>query len=537
MKTCRQIMLGLAIGLLALQSCKEGPEVFDDPYADGKTPLGVALSQTEPPSPAQGSAGTEVTFKATGLDKYKDQLSFLFNGEKAEVVQITETSIRVKVPAVASSGVTSIAIGDQLVIGPEFRVTGFINLDPSFRVPAGTNGFVSQVYELPDGRNIVVGGFTNYDNKGISNILPINRIARTSRDGEYDRTFRTGKGANGQLSRIIEIGGRYIIAGGFSGYNQRTENISNLTSLFVNGSIDTVKIQTARRPTSTDTVTQKWFPRFNGGTTGFINRLYSHQGKILATGNFTHYVKRIYDKPNYDFTRDTVIVDSTEIRQIIRFNLDGSLDKTYRFNAGTNKGGVSANGPIDTYMHTDERLVVFGSFTTFDGQPANRIIRLTPAGTPDPTFNPGKGPNEGISSLTYNATTRKYILTGGFSQFNDRPSPGLVMLNEDGSVDPGFVPKAFFGGYPGFARQLRNGLIVVAGSFQKYDNVTRSGFMILNPDGTLAAGYNATGPFNGFIEDIVETTSADGKPALLIMGGFSRFDNQNTFNLTRVTIQ
>ena len=539
MRKIKYMLIVFFLCSLVIQGCKKEEELGSDPYADGKAALGIGMSQTLPPVPAEGIVGTTVTVKATGLLPYKDQLTFMFNGEKAQVLSVTATEITVKVPDAGSTGNTSIAVGDQLVLGPQFTVTGLIKNDITWKATAGTNGYVSQFYEMQDGRALVLGGFNNYDNKGI--ITNINRIARTSLDGDYDRTFRTGRGANGSLSRVIEIGGRFIIAGGFSGYNQRTENISNITSLYPNGAIDTIKIQTKKKPTITDTVTQKWFPKFNGGTNEFINRIYPHQGKILATGNFRYYVKRTYDKDNYDFTRDTVILDSTEIRQILRFNLDGSLDKTFRFDAGTNKGGVSANGPIDTYMHTDaanlEKLMVFGSFSTFDGQPAGRILRLAANGTVDQSFNPGSGVDNYISSLTYNATTHKYVITGTFTRYNGKPANGMALINEDGSLDESFSARSFEGGYPGFACQITGGLIVVGGGFKKYNNVTRNGFMVLTPAGLLAPGYNATGPFSGNLSDVVETKSADGKKALLLIGGFYRFDNLPYNNIVRVTIE
>lgn len=539
MKKIKYMLIVFFLCSLVIQGCKKEEELGSDPYADGKAALGISMSQTLPPVPAEGIVGTTVTVKATGLLPYKDQLSFMFNGEKAQVLSVTASEITVKVPDAGSTGNTSIAVGDQLILGPQFTVTGIIKNDITWKATAGTNGYVSQFYEMQDGRALVIGSFSNYDNKGI--VTNINRIARTSLDGDYDRTFRTGRGANGSLSRVIEIGGRFIIAGGFSGYNQRTENISNITSLYPNGAIDTIKIQTKKKPTLTDTVTQKWFPKFNGGTNEFINRIYPHQGKILATGNFRYYVKRTYDKDNYDFTRDTVILDSTEIRQILRFNLDGSLDKTFRFDIGTNKGNVSANGPIDTYMHTDaanlEKLMVFGSFSTFDGQPAGRILRLAANGTVDPSFNPGSGVDNYISSLTYNATTHKYLITGTFTRYNGKPANGMALINEDGSLDESFNARSFEGGYPGFARQITGGLIVVGGAFKKYNNVTRNGFMVLTPAGLLAPGYNATGPFSGNLSDVVETKSADGKKALLLIGGFYRFDNLPYNNIVRVTIE
>ncbi|MDR6941023.1 DUF5008 domain-containing protein [Mucilaginibacter pocheonensis] len=540
MRKIKLILILVALWALAGQSCKKEQKTFEDPYADGKSPLGAELSRNTVPVPASGVAGTEVTFKATGLLPFKDKLKFMFNGEPGDIVSVTETQIKVKVPAAGSSGITTIAIGDQLILGPEFTVTGFIKFDPSFRATLGANGFVSQVFELVDGRNLVIGGFTNYDNKGI--VTPLNRIVRTSADGEFDRTFRTGKAANGTLARIIEMGGKYVIVGGFSGYNQRTENISNITTLNTNGSIDTLGIKVFKRPSQADTTrdTIKNFPKFNGGANDFISNVYKQQNKILATGNFRYYVKRTYGKPNHDLTRDTVILDSTEIRQIMRLNTDGSLDKTFRFNAGTNKGLPGANGPIGSFMHTEadklEKLVVFGSFTTFDGKPAGRIIRLDANGNIDNSFNPGSGADNGISSLTYNAATKKYVITGIFKKYNGHPAPGIALLNDDGSFDNSFVCDVLEGGYASFARQLSDGLIVVSGGFQKYSNVTRNGFMVLTSTGKLAAGYNATGPFLGSLLDAIETKSADNKRALLLIGGFYRFDNQRVSNIIRVIV-
>lgn len=540
MKIFRFIIL-LALSAIAFQSCKKEQTNFPDPYGGGKEPLGVDLNRAVLPVPAVGKAGTVVTFKATGLVPFKDKIKFLFNGELATVVSISATEIKVKVPENASSGITSLSIDDQLVLGPQFVVSGYISLDPSFRATLGANGFVSQVYPLVDGRDIVIGSFNNYNNKGL--VTPTNRIVRTSSDGELDRTFRPGKASNGSLSKIIELSNKFVIAGGFSGYDQRTQDISNITTLNSTGSIDTVGIKVYRKITPKDprTDTLKFFPRFNGGANDYIGAIYKQQGKILATGNFRYYVTRTYGKPTYNFTRDSVIIDSTEIRQIMRLNSDGSLDKTYRYDAGTKKGLPGANGNIGSYMHTDgaqlEKLVVFGAFTTFDGKPAGHLVRLNVDGSIDNSFVTGSGANNYVSSITYNSVLKKYVLTGSFSQYNGKPSYGIAVINEDGSFDDTFVSGGFDVGSAGYARQLNDGLIVVSGNFKKYNNVTRNGFMVLTPTGALASGYNATGPFSGNLIDVVDTKSADGKRAWLLIGSFSRFDDVVQNNIIRVIIQ
>ncbi|NRF41706.1 DUF5008 domain-containing protein [Pedobacter foliorum] len=537
MKSNLKVLI-FALTIFIIGGCKKSKEVFDPPYQHGKPALGIKINETQKPVPEEGEPGTVVTILATGLEQYKDKLVFMFNGEKADVTEITETSISVKVPKTASSGVTSILIGGNIVFGPDFKVKGLINFDPTFRVVNGTNGPVAAALKLDEGKYYFVGGFTNYDNKGTA--VPINRLVRTSLDGDIDRTLRVGTASNGYLSNMLAVGNQFIIAGGFSGYNQRKENISNITRLNTNGTIDTVGIKVFNPPTKPETI--KFFPRFNGGTNGFISKIYNYQDKITATGDFRYYISRRYDKPNLYQTKDSVILDSTEIRQIVRLNPDGSLDKTYRFNAGTGKGLSGANGFVISYMHTKAgtnagKMVLVGSFTTFDDAPVPYIIRLNADGTKDAGFNVGSGASSTISSVTYNETTGKYLITGTFKTFNGSPSNGIVMLNADGTEDKSFVAKTITEGYVYGAKQLSDGLIVVFGDFKKYGNVTRNGFMILNPNGELAEGYNATGLFNGSLNDVIETVSADSKRALLLIGQFNRFDNAPVQNIIRVTLE
>lgn len=528
-----------ALLLLAILAagCTKKDELFDEPYGTGKEPLGIEIDRFKPPVPASGLPGTTVSISGSGFLEFKDRIVFRFNGEEADIIEVTDNAIKVVVPDYASTGTTSISIDDIVVFGPQFSVTGLVRLDATFLPTQGANGNIMQYMPLADGKTIMVGHFTNYDNKGI--IRPINRIVRTFPDGTYDASLRTGAAANGGLNAIAQIGDKLFIGGGFSGYDQRTENISNLTMLNLNGTIDTMGVQTWRRPDQEDTT--KYFPTFNGGFNSAVDRLYPQGDQLLATGNFRYYVSRQYDKPNRLEMRDTVILDSTEIRQLARLNQDGSLDRTYRFDA-SGKAMAGANGDIRTYMHTEGelagKLVVFGAFTRFDDQATNYMVRLNPDGTRDDTFNPGGvGPDYNVYSVSYNETTGKYTVSGAFRQYNGQASNNMVQLNADGTHYAGFVPQEFQGGEPRFARQLDDGLIVVSGDFRTYGGVARHGFMILNESGQLAPGYNATGQFRGNLNDVVETRSADSRRALLLIGSFDRFNGEPVSNLARITLE
>ena len=520
---------------ILISSCKEKESVFEDPYKGGVAPLGISINPQQLPVPASGMAGTTVTITAKGLMPHKVKLNFLFNGEKAEIVEITESGIKVKVPARASSGITSFVVDGQLVFGPQFTVTGLVNLDPTFKVVSGTNGIIMKAIEVTGGNFFFLGDFTNYDNKGI--VKPIRRIVRTFPDGTLDRSLQSGDGSNGILNGMAILNNQYYIAGGFSGYAQRGDGINNITRISSAGVIDTTFADTYLKRL-------KFTTTFNGGTDGPINSVYAYQNKIIATGDFRYYLSRRYNQPSSSL-RDSTIIDSVDVRQLVRFNTDGSLDKTWRFDANAlgykgirGKSLPGGNGRLSSLMHTDGKLLAYGQFVKFDDASKGYIVRLNADGTIDQSFNAsGVGADNYIFHVSYNETTNKYIATGIFKTFNGKSAVNIVLLNYDGSVDESFVPKPFAGGRPSFAKQLSDGLIVVGGDFKAYDGVNKQGFLILNAKGELAPGYNTTGNLLGAIIDVNETKSADNKRALLIIGNFFVFDNKPVSNIVRVTLE
>lgn len=213
---------------------------------------------------------------------------------------------------------------------------------------------------------------------------------------------------------------------------------------------------------------------------------------------------------------------------------DGTMDSTYRFFSEPK----SSNGSIaDAIQLNDGSLVVVGDFTTFDGKTVNRIAKINPNGILDASFDTGTGANESISSITYNAATGHILVAGRFTQFNGQPLGGVALLNANGAIVNGFTFPQVGGGIVNFAGQMNNGKILVAGNFNRYRNVLRQGFMVINADGTLAAGYNNTGLFVGTVYDMLEVTSDAGFPAAILVGDISRFNNDVARNIIKVELQ
>ncbi|MHA4894985.1 DUF5008 domain-containing protein [Pedobacter sp. PWIIR3] len=529
----------VAAGLL-IGGCKDKGTDFPNPYDGGKSALGIVTNEQQIPVPESGEVGTTVKIAVTGAKSYfdKGELVFQFNGEKADIVSVDAAGITVKVPTRASTGVTTFKVGNELVFGPLFTVTGKVKVDPTWKSTIGADNTVVKAYRLPDNNIMIMGDFQNYDNKGI--VKPIRRYTRLLKDGTWDRTFQPGAGANGTVNDMVILNGKYYIAGDFSGYAQRGGDISKITQINSTGVIDTIGVTTYLKKT-------KYVSPFNGGVDKVIRSLYTFNGKLIATGDFNYYLSRRYDQSSYTY-KDSTVIDSVDVRQLVRFNSDGTLDKTWRFlpNAPGYKGILGKSlpggtGRLMSIMHTDGRILCYGEFPKFDDATVGRIIRLMADGTIDPTFNAGgAGADDNISSVSYNATTNKYVVVGRFKTFNGVPALNMVQLNYDGSVDVSFKPKAFIGGQPYFVKQLSDGLSVVAGDFKTYDGVSRSGFVIVDKTGELAAGYNTIGNVIGStqkLNDVLEMQSEDGKRALLLMGRFNTFDSRPYNNIIRVTIE
>ncbi len=522
----------LLLMVLVLGACSREDKIKEDPYSGGKKALGISFSQDTLPVPDHGNPGEEVTYRVHGLQNYTpDEFTVYLHQEEAEVTKLTDSTLTIKVPAFATTGELMLDIKNQVFFGPSFEVDGKIRLDETFLSGNGANSSVKDMVEKPNSNLLLVGSFTNYDLKAVTQ--PINRIALTTINGKFVSTLLSGKGANGIINSIAPLpDGKYMIAGGFSAYNVR-KGINNMTRLNKKGSLDSMVVDVVAMP---DRPGQDTVPAFNGGVSGSVEKIFTHDNKVIALGNFKSYGKYLYDFSTYD----DKFLQETKINQIVRMDNDGTMDSSYNYDEEADQPYPGGNGRVnDGLMLRNGELIVAGSFSKFDNMDVGGIVKIKQSdGLPDASFNSGGSGADGeVSTVNYNKNTKKFILTGNFNHFNGKQYNGMVMLNEDGTVDDNFKLLSLEDGKINFAAQLDNGLIIVSGTFKKYDHVIRTGFMILNPDGTLAEGYNNTGDFQGQINKIYETRSALGRKAVLLMGYISQFNSEPVNNIVRIEIQ
>ena len=331
-----------------------------------------------------------------------------------------------------SGGTPIILYGDGFVPFTEYTV----EIDSNFKI-GSFDGIINTMVQLPDGK-ILVGGSLDYYNS------PRN-LLRLHPDGSVDLTFNTNNAKiNGSVNTIaVQPDGKILIGGTFTKYNQITRN--SLARLNPDGSLDLT-----------------FDP--GKGVNGYVETLLLQpDGKILVIGFFKKY-------------------NDVAVPKIVRLNPDGSLDPS--FVVATD---IASKLEVQTIaLQPDGKILIAGDFVipTDKGSVRPRIIRLNPDGSVDSTFTPGSGANDVITSIALQPDG-KILIGGGFTQYNGVLRNRLARLQPNGSLDPTFDPGEGANRYVSFIGLQTDGKILIGGSFTSYDNVPRNSLARLHPNGAL----------------------------------------------------
>ncbi|MEY4489552.1 MAG: hypothetical protein RIQ79_2060, partial [Verrucomicrobiota bacterium] len=218
-------------------------------------------------------------------------------------------------------------------------------------------------------------------------------------------------------------------------------------------------------------------PAFNPGS-GADNLIWSlarqPDGKILVGGDFTSF-------------------NGTGRNRIARLNADGSLDTSFNPGSGANTGSVTA-----ILVQPDGKILIGGSFTSYDGTARNGLVRLLPTGARDTSFANFTGPTIFSIDALALQTDGKLLVGGSYFFPSGNPRVGLQRLTTTGSLDAtfnGVVAGAedafdvnFLGGIYAISLQP-DGQILVAGDFSSFNGSARTGLARLTSTGTLDASF------------------------------------------------
>lgn len=171
-------------------------------------------------------------------------------------------------------------------------------------------------------------------------------------------------------------------------------------------------------------------------------------------------------------------------------------------------------------LQPDGKILIGGSFTSYNGVSRIRLARINADGTLDTTFNPGTGANNIIYSINV-LPNGKIIIAGIFTNYNGVNQNRLARLNSDGSLDTSF--NIGTGTEGGIQRTvvLPDGKILIGGLFTSYNGVDCNYLARLNSNGTIDTSFQAGTKINSGVLAI--TLQPDGK--ILIGGFFSSYNS------------
>ncbi|SMO79400.1 delta-60 repeat domain-containing protein/Por secretion system C-terminal sorting domain-containing protein [Flavobacterium resistens] len=357
-------------------------------------------------------------------------------------------------------------------------------IDESFHTGSGFNGKVYATYIQPDGKIVVGGSFTSY------NGINAGRLIRLNTDGSYDASFNTSIGATTGIIYDIALqsDGKIIICGSFTKYNNVTTN--RIARILSTGALDTSFL-------------------IGSGTTSNINNTkVLADGKILLSGNFTSF-------------------NNTPHNRLVRLNNNGSIDSSFNIGTGFDDD-VNA-----MEVQSDGKIILGGKFVTFNGNSANRIIRIMLDGTIDSSFFTGSGFNSGAVLACKIDSVGNIMLGGSFyGNYNGSNVNRVCFLDSTGFLKD----EIDFGSGPATASvfALENdaeGAWYIGGSFSVFDGLNQGRLAKIDSEGEYDTSYLTSGI--GFDNSVYSILSLENAKTM-VFGNFKNFNGANASRIAKL---
>lgn len=264
--------------------------------------------------------------------------------------------------------------------------------DPTFNVSALTwvSGYVKTIGLYPDGKVMLGGNFYVAPN-GLPGTT-LRGLIRLTSGGVYDASFNQFSGINAPWDftdvsdLIIEQDEKVIIGGSFWEVNSTERKY--LARINTNGSLD---------PT---------FHENGSAYTDWIVELTKEDGgKILVRSN-----------DNGGSTQKTVQLANSDGSPDVSLDLTGKFDNQFVYTA---------------VFTPDDKLLLGGSFGTFNGAATPGLVKISRSGIQDETF---AHQNNAISIYKLLITKSNKILAG--LQTDANHASAFIVLHEDGTIFP-----------------------------------------------------------------------------------------------------
>ena len=268
-------------------------------------------------------------------------------------------------------------------------------------------------------------------------------------------------------------------------------------------------VQATTMPTKPAFIDDTFKPVLSGAAPTVSRTLAQPDGKILVAGTIHQ-------------------VNGVNKNAIARFNADGSLDGSFNTKSGANNS-ITAIG-----LQSDGKIIIGGNFTIYDGQSVGSIARLNADGSFDITFNGSgmyytTGANGAISDLTV-LPDNKILIGGGFTNYNGTPINRLARLNPNGNIDTSFVVGTGASSTVAAIKQYPGGKLLIGSGSATYNGTTVNRFFRINSDGSLDSSFIVGTMTSGTVNTF--TVLSDGK--IMLGGNFTNYSGTTKNGLARL---
>jgi len=213
--------------------------------------------------------------------------------------------------------------------------------------------------------------------------------------------------------------------------------------------------------------------------------------------------------------------NGTKAERITRLNTDGSLDTTFASNVSDGANNTASA----LALQSDGKIVLGGGFTAFNSVAVPRIVRLNADGTTDATFSStlGTGPDSSVKSLALQVDG-KILVGGDFTGWGSSATGRIVRLSADGSVDPSFVTGTGGDNRVGSVRVQSDGWILLGGRFTTWNGTAVGGVVRLSSAGAIDLTFTSnTGNGGGGAEVLGVVPLTTG--GIAVTGLFTTWDS------------
>ncbi len=225
-----------------------------------------------------------------------------------------------------------------------------------------------------------------------------------------------------------------------------------------------------------------------------------------------------------DFTKFNGITRT----RLARLDKQGQIDSTF----------LVGNGADDSVrsivIQDDGRILIAGLFTNYDGTSRSHIARLNVNGSIDLTFDPGAGSDNPIQAVALHRDALYYgkiVVVGNFSTIGGFTRPYVARLDTNGVVDTSFTTGTGPNGTVYAVAIQRDGKVIIGGDFTSVDDNTNYPYLArLNADGSLDTTFSTANKLDAPVRTIV--LQSDSK--ILIGGNFLNVGNTSRPYIARL---